>query len=399
MRTLSLWLLSLVVLACGPRPGELDAGLPPGGFDLHLHCQNPTLTCDGGVPCCDVGGWSSLTEGLDAPAGALLSLEHYTLISPDAGRPPSIPFQNQTVRLHAQAPTLVWFASLPCWHAQPWGPGWLEACKADVDAQLQAGAKGFKDHTGKTFMHSEAVGDGLHWLGAWNRVNALCTAPPGSTQPNAACLASPGAVYPTTEAGYRALVRYIVEEKQAVLVTHLRDWGDAPERCFDPALQAPRRCADLTRDQALAFAAWARGTLTPEAARRVVVAHMAFVAREPETLNALLEAGLSVDTAALITQLRHCEARALIARYPRQIAWGSDAELGSRCLGPSMASWNHLLSGAMDDERRFTGTCSGDVTIKGLELRSAKVKACQEVLPEQAYERVAGGNARELLGL
>lgn len=303
------------------------------------------------------------------------------------------------MRLHAQLPTLVWFASLPCWYDQPWSGGWLDACKADVDALLAQGARGFKDHTGKTFMHDRALGDALHWLGAWNRVNSLCAPPDGAHEPNAACLASPGARYPTTEGAYRALVRYIVEEKRAVLVTHLRDWGEAPESCFDEAAQRARACADVTREQAVAFAAWARNSLTASAARRIVVAHMAFAGRDPATIAALLDAGLSVDTAGLLTELRHCEARALFAGHPAQIVWGSDADLGARCLAPTMAAWNHLLTGSMDDERRFTGTCAGDVTLRGLDLRTAKVKRCAEPLPEGTYELVVGGNARQLLGL
>ena len=397
--SLGLLLVSLV-MACGPRAGDPSLGLPPGGLDIHLHCQDPTQTCEGGVPCCELAGWTALTGGNDTPAGALLSLEHFTVLSPDAGRPPHIPFQNESARLtHEKAPSLLWFSSLPCWHAQAWGPGWLARCSADVDAQLALGAKGFKDHVGKTFMHSAKVGDGLRWLGAWNRAQGHCVVADGVASPNAACLEAPGARYPALEDDYRALVRHIVEDKRAVLVTHLRDFGGGPEQCLDPVQQVLRPCADVMKDQVLAFAAWAEATLSPAARRRVVIAHLAFLQGEPEVLRQVLAAGLSVDTAAMITQLRHCEARALLAQFPDQLLWGTDAELGGACLGPTMASWTHLLTGSMDEELRFTGTCAGDVTISGLDLKTAKVKRCREVLPERAYERFVGGNARTLLGL
>ncbi len=391
----------LVVLAgCAPRAGDLSAGMPPGGLDIHLHCQVPTLTCDGGIPCCDLSAWDALTTGESAPAGVLLSLEHFTVIGADAGLPAALPFQNRTVRLHhEQSPNLLWFASLPCWHEQAWGPEWLERCSADVDAQLALGARGFKDHTGKTFMHSAKLGDGLHWLGAWNRSVGTCDVPAGTEAPNAACLTMPSARFPAMEADYRALVKHIVEDRGAVLVTHIRDWGDAPEQCFDAELQSVRRCTDVTRDQVLAFAAWAQANLSVPAARRIVIAHLAFLEHDSASVRALLAAGLSMDTAAMINDLRHCEARALIAEFPGQILWGTDAELGGACLKPTMASWHHLLRGGMEDERKFTGTCAGDVVIKGLALETPKVKMCSEVLPGDAYERVVGGNARALLGL
>ena len=328
-----LLLVSLMV-ACAPRAGDPSLGFPPGGLDIHLHCQLPTQTCEGGVPCCELAGWTALTGAQATPAGALLSLEHFAVVSPDAGRPPNIPFQNESARLtHAQNPSVLWFSSLPCWHEQAWGPGWLARCSADVDAQLALGAKGFKDHVGKTFMHSAKVGDGLRWLGAWNRAQGHCVVAAGVASPNEACLEAAGARYPALEDDYRALVRHIVEDQQAVLVTHMRDFDSGPEQCLDPVQQVLRPCAEVMKDQVLSFAAWAEATLSPAARRRIVIAHLAFLQGEPDVLRQVLTAGLSVDTAAMITQLRHCEARALIAQFPDQLLWGTDAEARRRVPG------------------------------------------------------------------
>jgi len=66
-----------------------------------------------------------------------------------------------------------------------------------------------------------------------------------------------------------------------------------------------------------------------------------------------------------------------------------------------MASWNHLFTGALGEERTFRDTCSGTVTVRGLELRSPTVAACkgQGDVPADLYDRVVRTNASRLLGL
>lgn len=141
-------LLLALVFACSPAPTTP----PPGGIDLHLHCF-PTTTCDG-IPCCDLSRWNAAMGDRSDVGGVLLSLQHFSVLQKLGGLPEAqafIPRQNETVKLHAtKTPTVAWFSSLPCWSEERWGPTWLTRCQADVDAQLGQGAKGFKDHTGKS---------------------------------------------------------------------------------------------------------------------------------------------------------------------------------------------------------------------------------------------------------
>lgn len=392
----------LLLLACSPPPMTP----PPGGIDLHLHCF-PTATCDG-VPCCDLSRWNSVMGDRSDVAGVLLSLQHFGVLEKLGALPAAqafIPRQNETVKLHAtRTPTVAWFSSLPCWTDAPWGPTWLAHCQADVDAQLALGAKGFKDHSGKTYAHNPAPGDALHWLGAWNRLNGTCpTVGATDTNANGQCLATAGARFPGFESDYRALVRYVVEAKEAVWLTHMRDWSGATESCFDPTSQTVRSCADVTKEQLLAFAAWARGALPQPARRRIVVAHLGFFSNDSDSLQALLDAGLSLDTSAGISDLSAagCSARAVLAKFPDQIVWGSDADIGATCLPATLASWNHLFTGTLNDERTFRDTCSGTVRVRGLDLRSASVPACQgeTTVPADLYDRVVRTNASWLLKL
>lgn len=341
-------------------------------------------------------------------AGVLLSLQHFAVLEKLGALPeaqPFIPRQNETVKLHAtKTPTVAWFSSLPCWTEERWGPTWLSRCQADVDAQLALGARGFKDHTGKTYAHNPAQGDALHWLGAWNRLNATCpSVSTADTNVNGQCLATMGARFPGFEPDYRALVKYVVETKQAVWLTHMRDWSGAPETCFDPMTQSVRSCADVTKGQLLAFATWAKSSLSKDAARRIVIAHLGFFTNDTESLQALLDAGLTLDTAAGIKDLSAagCSARTLMAKYPDQLVWGSDADIGAACLPATMASWNHLFTGKLGDELTFRDTCSGTVTLRGLELRSPTVAACkgQGDVPADLYDRVVRTNASWLLKL
>lgn len=394
-------LLLVLFFACSPAP----PAPPPGGIDLHLHCF-PTTTCDG-VPCCDLSRWNAAMGDRSDVGGVLLSLQHFSVLQKLGGLPEAqafIPRQNETVRLHAtKTPTVAWFSSLPCWSEERWGPTWLTRCQADVDAQLGLGARGFKDHTGKTYAHNAAQGDALHWLGAWNRLNGACSSVTADANPNGQCLSTMGARFPGFEPDYQALVKYVVETKKAVWLTHMRDWSGAPETCFDPTTQSVRSCADVTKGQLLAFAAWAKASLSREAARRIVIAHLGFFTNDTEALTALLDAGLTLDTAAAIKDLSTagCRARALMAKYPDQLVWGSDADIGAACLPATMASWNHLFTGKLGDERTFRDTCSGTVALRGLDLKSPTVSACkgQGDVPADLYDRVVHTNAARLLGL
>jgi hypothetical protein len=341
-------------------------------------------------------------------AGVLLSLQHFAVLEKVGVLPAEqafIPRQNETVRLHAtKTPTVAWFASLPCWAEEPWGPAWISRCQADADAQLALGAKGFKDHSGKTFANNPAQGDALRWVGAWNRLNGACpSVSPADTNANGECQATAGARFLGFEPDYRALVKHFVETKKAVWLTHMRDFGGATERCFDPLQQTVRSCADVTKDQLLEFAAWARSSLSREAARRIVIAHLGFLTADADALTALLDAGLTLDTAAAIKDLSAagCNARALMAKYPDQLVWGSDADIGAPCLpATTMASWNHVLTGKFGSEQTFRDTCSGTVTVRGLELKSTTVAACkgQGDVPADLYDRVVRTNAGRLLG-
>ncbi len=108
---------------------------------------------------------------------------------------------------------------------------------------------------------------------------------------NAQCLATAGARFPGFEPDYRALVKHVVETRKAVWLTHMRDFSGATETCFDPMTQTVRSCPDVTKDQLLAFATWAKTSLSREAARRVVIAHLGFFSGDPDALTALLDAG------------------------------------------------------------------------------------------------------------
>lgn len=356
----------------------VDPGVP--WIDAHTHCVMAD-ECD-----------AARVRDATGTGGALVaSLEHYT-INENFGvvDPRLAPFtvQNQTVAaLAAENAEIDWLASLPCWHEVPASDaGWVEACKADVDAMLAAGAVGFKDHVGKQFDNEGDLDEG-RFLGAYNRFAGNC---PDAVS-NEACMQAAAAQYPMMQSSYREVVRYIVEEKEAVLLTHSGSYFTAPEQCyFDGEVEA---CPAVLVNAQQDFADWVARELSAEAAQRIIIAHFGFLQEDTDVLLALLDAGVSLDTAQgrFLFGLG-CEGRATFAEFKDQWIFGTDLFFEQSCK--NYDAWFHMFTGEADAEAVYE-TCGGEVVVRGMDLDNPN--ACGIEADPDTVEAILAGNLLRLL--
>jgi hypothetical protein len=305
----------------------------------------------------------------------VLATEHFAV---DDRTPATAKLINEvTAATIGAEPTLLYAASLECWHSKKiTDADWVAECKKDVDRWIGLGAIGFKDHIGKPFDHTgKATGDIVRWLGAWNRFNGLCSVGAASNE-NQLCMeqAVDTLRYPAMESKWREVLQYIVETKRMPVFTHASDWS-GPEKCYDPYLsKAVDLCYNVTRAHLLELAKWAQSTLSVEARRRIVVAHFGFL--PTQQLLQLLQAGLSADTAARLDGIAPggAERRDLVTTYAEQILFGTDYTVAGDCVKDgSYDAWRHSLAGAADEKKVFTAGCVGTVEVTALGL-SAEVQ-------------------------
>ncbi len=372
-----------------------DPGLDPGPYslaDFHTHCAEAE-------PCAaeDV---ESLQDGNMLVATA--SLEHYaiaaTLGDPIPPGAELFDVQNETNRLTAErSDQVVFLASLDCLKDTPASdPGWLTACLADADQWLAAGAVGFKDHAGATFDNGTL--DTTRWAGAYNRLAGWCSPSPASTTPNRDCMTEPGARFPLMDAPWRDLVRELVEVRAVPLLTHAIPWITSPEMCTSTG-GGLQPCHDVAKAAVFDFAAWAVANLTPQARRRIVLAHLGYFQDDLVGLRVVLDAGLSVDLAQPILADTGCILRQFVADYPTQIVLGTDIRVDSGCAENSYRAWCHGLMGPAGVQRSFANTCRGTMETTGAGLGHPAAGACGIAVAADAGERVAWKNAIEILGL
>ncbi len=370
---------ALLLGACAEKNITVDPGVP--WIDVHTHCVEADE--------CDV---SRVLDATGNGGAVVASLEHYTINQNFGDANPlldAFTTQNEAVAAFAAENAGVdWLASLPCWHEVPASDAaWVQACKADVDAMLDAGAVGFKDHAGKQF-DNEGDLDEARFVGAYNRFAGRC---PGATS-NEACMEEPTVLYPLLEDSWREVVRYIVEDREAILLTHAGSYFTAPEQCFfEGEVQA---CPGVLVSAQQDFADWAKRELTPDAARRIIVAHFGFLQEDADVLEALLDAGLSLDTA----QGRYlfglgCEGRATFAEHKDQWVFGTDLFFEKSCK--NYDAWFHMFTGDADAVQLYD-TCGGEVGVRGMDLDNTE--ACGVTADADTVEKILGGNLRQLLG-
>jgi hypothetical protein len=372
--------------------------------DLHVHCRTVASRCADTASCCPTATWDSVAAATGPGRGALLSLEHFAVKVAVGDEPADYEYELQNERYAEAAaadPALVFLASLECWYDTPFDdPGWADACREDADRWLAAGAAGFKDHVGK-----------VGWLGPWNRLNGFCAVPPETdpAQRDAVCLAQEGVRYPACEPRWRTILAWLVEERGVPVVTHAAERPGAErtppvedERCFDARAGAVRPCHEVIADCLLDLAAWAEAELGPEARRRIVVPHFAYLWHPGDSprLDELLGRGLSVDTAMRVDALGGdgCAMRCFLARYPEQVLFGTDHMLvPDECATrPRYEAYLWALSGAFGEVREFPG-CWSWAPVAGLELGSVTVAGCACDVPPALLADVLRGNFERLL--
>lgn len=377
--------LLLLLLAC-------TKAVDPGGpvIDLHTHCPDPAG--------CDPTSVEAALDGQLTVVG--LSVSHFaiadTLGDPMPAELADLPVE-QGNAVHrdtgAQSPAIESFASLDCLRLVPvTDPDFVATCLDDADRLLAEGHLGFKDHAGKTFEGGDL--DVGRWVGAFNRLAGFCD-PGAVSAPNQACMTEPGATFPLALDPWRELVRGLVEEREVPLVTHAVPWHGADDVCWSEA-DPEASCHDVAADALVDFAHWAEAELSPEARRRVVVAHLGFLQDDPDRLLAVLDAGLSVDLAQTDFTAAGCDLRDLVARYPDQVVAGTDMELGLDCIPNHWDAWSWALLGKAGKTRTFRNTCRGTLRVVGAAL--ADPDACGIEVPEGAARKVLHDNAAALLG-
>ncbi len=400
-------LLATVLLACGPNEGAdasigLDAGSPDAGspeagtadgalpswIDVHTHC-GVTSACAEVEGCCSLDSWQAVRERFGGEGAVLLSTEHYAVMQRvgDLTGDEATLVENLN-EIHADGvardPSLMLFPSLECWYDTPFDdPGWVDACRADVDRWIAAGARGFKDHIGKQFDGSGR--DVARWLGGWNRLNGFCDVSADSVEPNRDCMAQPTVRYPALEGRWREVLRYILEDVRVPVLSHTISWG-GDDPCFDPMTGTLAACPGVTRRHLLELARWAEANLSLSARRRLIVGHLGFLLSSAEDLDrfvALLDTGVSTETAANLGTLAAagCGARRLFARYGDQLMFGTDRQSGEGPCGlRTYEAWFHSLTARIGEERSFD-TCTGLVRATGMELGSATAVGCEFDVP------------------
>ncbi|MCC7073623.1 MAG: hypothetical protein IT383_20100 [Deltaproteobacteria bacterium] len=342
-------------------------------------------------------------DGVEASLGgqltvAALSLEHYAIASTLGDPlPDELRFVLDSNAVHAslaaRSDQVLFFASLDCLHEVPASdPGWTARCLADADAWLEAGAKGFKDHAGKSWDGSGE--DVALWVGAYNRLAGWCDVDAGDPTPNRACQAQATARMPLDEPAWRELVRGLVETRAVPLVTHAVDWREADTRCGRSGSVGP--CFTQAADALVDFATWAERELSVEARRRIVVAHLGFLDKDEARLTAVLEAGLTVDLTQTALASSGCLLRDLVAAYPEQVVLGTDVEVGAACMPRHYEAWLWGLLGDADRRERYPDTCRGTMEPVGAGLLDEL--ACDVEVRDDAARLVLYDNAARLLG-
>lgn len=381
-------------------------------LDVHMHCGDARSKQDA---CLLSQEWASI-EG-DRGAGVIASLEHWTLnMTPEVLakfeqlEPKHAPFDknNELYLRTAQAWGHVeFFASLECWHDTALGPGWADACKEDARAWVREGAIGFKDHIGRNADLEEdpVVSNAGVFSGGWSRKAGLCPA----QMSNKECMKQPEIAYPALREEWRSVLQYLVEDLQAPVLTHATTFSKSPGECWDPLLQALSPCPEMSRRHALDLARWAQTHIDPRARRRIIMAHTGFMVpgaqiEEPEAeemlgqLRALLETGVSVDTAAIkdwaaLVERDPCALRTLVAQFPDQFVFGTDLNVDRRaCIQDTYRFWEDLLTGALDQTGPQRTTCVGEARTRGLALGQETVPGCDARVPSGTLARVLRGN-------
>lgn len=367
--------------------GRSEAGTDRGGadagagalcqlewIDAHLHCDLTKLACAGTECACDATSWKEGLKLGGGHGGVILAIEHFAV---DDRQPAELKLANEVAAETVKhEPSLLFAASLECWHSKKLDDaGWVAECKKDVDRWVGLGAIGFKDHIGKPYNHTGKVeGDNARWLGAWNRLNGFCTVPASSNQ-NQVCMEQAVSTlrYPAMEAKWREVLTYIVETKKLPVFSHASDWPgpEAKEQCYDPYLsKTVALCHQVTQSHLLKLAEWAKQTLSAEARRRLVIMHLGFLDMpNPKSLEQLLEAGLSIDTAARMDAFSSGgqQRRELITKFADQLLFGTDYKIADDCVkNGAYDAWLHAFSGKLDEKKTFTGCGTVEVTALGL---------------------------------
>ncbi len=283
----------------------------------------------------------------------------------------------------SRSPRASFFAALDCLYDTPFDePGWVEACKADADRWIAAGARGFKDYVGGT------------WLDDWNLYNGFC----GRASD---CMTEASVRYLALEPKWREVVAYVTEARRMPVLTHITYNEFEGKPCYDPTTGARAACGPVTIGHLLDLADWARRNLSERARRRIVVAHLGHTLPSRHdrvsALDEFLGAGLSSDISAELPGLvaSPCLARQILARHPRQILFGTDERVEEDIEGTlgTYRAYLHLLQGPWQEFHTFrTGTSAGTIAVPGLGLATPVVPSCDASLPGGLRELVLRDN-------
>ena len=155
-----------------------------------------------------------------------------------------------------------------------------------------------------------------------------------------------------------------------------------------------QNCASVLVRAQQEFAEWVARELDGESARRIIIAHFGFLQEAPEVLQAMLDAGVTLDTAqgSFLYGLG-CDGRRWFAEHPDQWVFGTDLFFEGTCT--NYDGWFHMFTGAADEERIYD-TCGGQQRVRGMDLDTSD--ACNISAPPDTAERILGGNVRRLLG-
>lgn len=365
----------------GAEPADSDSGAQTAPaiceaelIDAHMHCDFEALDCDGDECRCDTSGWLAAQSKFGSIYGAVLSLEHYAVEPSYAalGIDQANEIQERTI---PDDDSLLMVPSLECWYDTPFGgQAWVDACKADVDAWIDRGAVGFKDHAGK---QGTEAGDEARWVGAFNRLNGICETE--GDEPNAACMAAENdaLVYPLMTSEWREVVRYIVEERRKPIFTHATIFWTDTDQCFDPHAEVPAvsDCVEVLKAHLVAFGEWANGALSDDARRRVVLAHLGFLDVN-ELPDFLAEYGFSTDTSARLDSVGQGGAWAdVIATHSDQVLFATDYKISEDCVGSdTYAAAMHLFGATATDTQTFD-VCGVEAGVSGLDLDATQRNA------------------------
>lgn len=367
---------------------RLDISTPGGQPPTPEDLEDPERTALLEIECTTTDAWLNLPSDVGPGAVAFLSLAYNVVEGQGTLPAESIDIlgakHNEAFSaLTNESPRFFALTSLDCLHnVSPDDPGFVDACKADVDRWIGAGVIGFKDYVGG------------NWLPKLNRAWDFCSGGDG-------CMAEPGVRYLALHDGWREVLRHVVETRRAIVVTHATYNTDG-HACFDPLTGSLGDCAQVTIGHLVDLAHWAEATLPPEARRRLVVAHMALALRHDrlDALEEVLEAGLSTDTSAQLEYLAGggCELRGIFARHSEQILFGTDVHhdtITTNCLAERYRANVHLLTGRFGEIATFN-PCDGILAVSPLGLDGSTADGCAEVMPSGAADAVLRDNLERL---